>query len=167
MLAFMIEVVILCILFTISCIGLTDRMMKDLERAKLGYPEAIVQRLIDQGRVFGERPPTLVRRVKKKWPIMIVFGILIGLIVRYVNGCTTFVSSFGISYMIWTIVDWYDALVLDCGWFCHSQKCIIPGTEDLTDAYHDYMFHIKGSAVGMLIGLPCCLIAGIAAMILG
>lgn len=47
------------------------------------------------------------------------------------------------------------------------MKCIIPGTEDLTDADHDYMFHIKGSAVGMLIGLPCCLIAGIAAMTLG
>jgi hypothetical protein len=46
MLAFIIEVAILCILFTISCIDLTDRMMKDLERAKLDYPEAIVQRLI-------------------------------------------------------------------------------------------------------------------------
>ena len=69
--------------------------------------------------------------------------------------------------MIWTIVDWYDAFILDCGWFCHSKKCIIPGAEDLTDAYHDYMFHIKGSAVGMLIGLPCCLIPGVVAMILG
>lgn len=47
MLSFIIEVVILCILFTIACISLTDRMMKDLECAKLDYPEAIVQRLID------------------------------------------------------------------------------------------------------------------------
>ncbi len=167
MLAFIIEVTILCISFTISCMSQVDRVMNDLERTKLNYPEPIIQRLIDQGRVSGDRPLTLAQRVKKKWPIMIVFGIIIGLIVRYVNGCITFISGFGVSYLIWTIVDWYDAFILDCVWFCHSKRCVIPGTEDLTDAYHDYMFHIKGSAVGMLIGLPCCLIAGIAAMILG
>ena len=46
-------------------------------------------------------------------------------------------------------MDGYDAFVLDCVWFCHSKRCVIPGTEDLVDAYHDYMFHIKESAVGM------------------
>jgi hypothetical protein len=86
--------------------------------------------------------------------------------VRYINGCAAFLSGFGVSYLLWLIVDWYDALILDCVWFCHSKRCIIPGTEDLTDAYHDYMFHIKGSCAGMLIGLPCCLIAGIIAMLL-
>ena len=35
MLAFIIEVVILCVLFIISCIGLTDRMMKDLDDCRL------------------------------------------------------------------------------------------------------------------------------------
>ncbi len=58
------------------------------------------------------------------------------------NGCTTIATGFGVSYLIWTIVDWYDA-------------------------YHDYMFHIKDSATGMLIGLPCCLIAGVVAMVIG
>ena len=31
--------------------------------------------------------------------------------------------------MIWLIIDWYDALVLDSIWFCHSKKVRIPGTE--------------------------------------
>lgn len=159
--AFIIEVVIICIVFTIACISSTDRMMKNLDLVKLDYPEAIVNRLIEQGRISDEKPLTLFERVKKKWPAIIVFGVIIGLIVRYANGCITFKDGFLTSYLIWIIVDWYDALILDCGWFCHSKKVIIPGTEDLKDAYHDYMFHIKGSLAGMLIGLPCCLIAGV------
>ena len=167
MLTFIIEVTILCISFTISCMSQVDRVMNDLERTKLNYPEPIIQRFIDQGRVSGDRLLTLAQRIRKKWPIMIAFGIIIGLIVRYINGCTTFISGFGVAYLIWTIVDWYDAFILDCVWFCHSKRCVVPGTEDLVDAYHDYMFRIKGSAVGMLIGLPCCVIAGVMAMILG
>ena len=139
--------------------------MKHLELAKLNYPPEIVQRLIDLGLVSGDKPLPLIERIKRKWPAMIVVGLLLGLIVLYVNGCTTFLSGFGVSYLLWTIVDWYDALILDCLWFCHSKRCIIPGTEDLTDAYHDYMFHINGSCAGMLISLPCCLIAGIVALI--
>ena len=53
---------------------------------------------------------------------------------------------------------WFDALVVDCLWFCHSKKMIIPGTEDLVDAYHDYWHHIKYAVIGMfsqaVIALP-------------
>ncbi len=59
----------------------------------------------------------------------------------------------------------YD-LVNDCLWYCHDKRCVIPGTEDMTDAYHDYMFHIKGSCVGMLIGLLSCLIVAVIAVLL-
>lgn len=82
-----------------------------------------------------------------------MLGIIIGLIIKYVNGCNTFISGFTNSYLIWVIVDWHDALVIDCLWFSHSKRCVIPGTKDMTDSYHDYMFHIKRSCLGMLIGL--------------
>ena len=37
-----------------------------------------------------------------------------------------------------------------------------PGaTEDMTDAYHDYGFHIKGALIGMALGIPAALAAGI------
>ncbi len=77
---------------------------------------------------------------------------------RYANDCTGFLSGFGVYFLLWLAVDWYDALIVDCVLFCHCKRFVIPGTEDLTKAYHDY--HIKGSCFGMLIGLPCCLIAG-------
>jgi hypothetical protein len=41
--AFIIEVVILCVLFTISCMSQVDRVMNDLERTKLNYPKPIIQ----------------------------------------------------------------------------------------------------------------------------
>ena len=53
------------------------------------------------------------------------------------------------------------ALVLDCIWFCHGKRFIIPGTEDMKEAYHDYRFHIKGALIGMLLLVPLALIAGL------
>ena len=38
---------------------------------------------------------------------------------------------------------------------------ILPGTGDMTEAYHDYGYHVKASCVGMLIGLPVCLMIGL------
>ena len=38
---------------------------------------------------------------------------------------------------------------------------IIPGTEDMKEAYYDYRFHIKGALIGMLLLVPLALIAGL------
>ena len=42
----------------------------------------------------------------------------------------------------------------------------VPGTEDMTDAYHDYWFHIKGALIGMALGIPAALVAGIIVVVL-
>ena len=67
---------------------------------------------------------------------------------------------------LWVIVNWFDALVLDCLWFCHDKHFVIPGTEDMTEAYHDYGFHIKGAFIGMLLGIPAALVAGLFVILL-
>jgi hypothetical protein len=100
----------------------------------------------------------------KKIVAMVVFGVLLGLLVRYVNGCETYICGALTAYALWVVVNWFDALVLDCIWFCHDKHFVIPGTEDMTDAYHDYWFHIKGAFIGMLLGLPAALVAGLIAM---
>ena len=166
MLVFTVEAIIACLLLTAGCLLLTRRLADHLELAKLNYPPAIVQRLIELGLVSGDRPLSAWQRMKKKWPAILILGALLGLLARYANGCASFLSGFGTMYLLWLIVDWYDALIVDCAWFCHSRRFVIPGTEDLTEAYRDYMFHIKGSCMGMLTGLPCCLIAGVMAALL-
>lgn len=97
----------------------------------------------------------------KKVCALIVFGVLLGLLVKYLNGCTTYWCGALTAYALWSVVNWFDALVMDCIWFCLDRHFVIPGTEDMVDAYHDYRFHIRGALIGMLLGIPAALVAGL------
>ena len=145
---FLIEAIVLCVVFTVLII---NRMKKPLGTILYSYPPEIVDRVIDMGMVEDRdrKTSSRVKAIKKKWPVIIIFGIIIGVFVYFVNDANTFFEGFWVSYGLWLVVDWYDAFVLDIGWFCHSKKVIIPGTEDLEKVYKDYWFHIKGSLIGM------------------
>ncbi len=91
---------------------------------------------------------------------MIVFALLFAMILRHVNQIRTFREGFLTSYIIWLAIAWFDALVVDCLWFCHTDKVKIPGTEDMPE-YKDYLFHIRQSCIGSLLGLLVCLIVGL------
>ena len=163
MITFLIEALVLCVLFTILILSM---MKKPLETQIYSYPTNIINRVADMGLIEKMEKPRVVEKLKRKWPALVVFGVLIGLIVYFVNDANNFGKAFAISYGLWTFVDWYDAIVLDIGWFCHSKKVRIPGTEDMVKDYQDYRFHIKASLVGMLLGLPACLIAGLVCQVL-
>lgn len=166
MLTFVIESIVLCVLFTAAILS---QMNKPLETILYSYPPKIVDRVIELGLVGDKdrKTPSWVKAIKKKWPTVIVFGMIIGLFVWLVNGADTFGKGFLIGYGLWLVVDWYDAFILDIGWFCHSKKVVIPSTEDMMEDYQDYWFHIKGSLIGMVLGLPACLIAGVFCHIVG
>lgn len=157
---FLIESILLCVIFTIMILS---RMKKPLITIIYSYPPAIVDRVIELGSIQDNdrKSSNTKKALKKKWPAIIVFGILLGALVFFVNDAHSFTTGFLTSYSLWLVVDWYDALILDIVWFCHSKSVRIPGTEDMLKAYHDYWFHIKGSLLGMLLGLPACLIAGL------
>lgn len=122
--------------------------------------------MAELGLIEKMEKPRVLESIKRKWPAIIIFGVVIGLFVHFLNGANNFLYAFGVSYGLWVIVDWYDALVMDIGYFCHSKKVRIPGTEDMIKDYQDYWFHIKASLVGMLLGLPTCFIAGIVCQLL-
>ena len=46
----------------------------------------------------------------------------------------------------------YDLIVFDLIIFCHSQKLMIPGTEDMIKEYRSPWHHIKGAIKGRVIG---------------
>lgn len=71
------------------------------------------------------------------------------------------------GYLMWVAEMWFDALVVDCLWFCHSKKMVIPGTEDMVDAYHDYWHHIKYAVIGMFTQAVIALPVGLFVMLLG
>ena len=161
---FIIEAVLLCLVFHLG-IYLVIRFKPEWEI--YSYPPAITKRWIELGKVPVKEVPPFSERLKQKLPAAILMAALLGTLVYFLNGCRSFLSGFLVSYGLWLIVDWYDALILDCLWFCHSKTCVLPGTEDMAEEYHDYMHHIKGSVTGMVIGLPVCLLIGLAVQIIG
>ena len=154
---FLIEGIVLCLIFTVAvpAYGLHDPLsMID------SYPPAIVARAEELGLVPRVRRQRTPKVLAAKLMFCLAAALGLAAMLRICNGADTFQSGFAASYLLWLAVDWYDALVIDCLWFCHSRRCVIPGTEDLTGAYHDYGFHIRQSCIGMLIGLPVALLVG-------
>ena len=154
---FLIESLAACAVFSLF----VYLMSRDPVKSIFNYPPAIIERCDRLGLVNAGNKPGGAAFYAKKICALIVFGVLLGLLVKHVNGCRTFWCGTLTAYALWLVVDWFDALVLDCLWFCHDKHFVIPGTEDMTDAYHDYRFHIKGALIGMLLAIPAALLAGL------
>ncbi len=159
---FLLESLFACALFTLFVFLMSRNPIKTI----FNYPPAIIERCRSLGMVDESNRPGGAVFYAKKVTALIVFGVLLGLLVRYVNGCTGFWSGALTAYALWCVVNWFDAIVLDCLWFCHDPHFIIKGTEDMTKDYHDYRFHIKGSLIGMVLAIPAALIAGLLASVL-
>lgn len=155
---FLIESIILCLLFTAMVVPSVARhpitWISD-------YPPAIRERAKELKLIPQNQKKFSSAVIIRKLTASLLMVILLALALVYINGAETFPEGFVLSYGLWLIMDWYDALVLDCLWFCHSKKVMIPGTEDMQEAYRDYKFHIKMSCIGMLLGLPVCLLTGL------
>ena len=158
---FLIESLVACALFTLFVF----LMSRDPVKTIFNYPPAIIRRCDQLGLVDAGNRPGGAAFYAKKVSALLVFGVLLGLLVRYVNGCTTFCSGALTAYALWCVVNWFDAIVLDCIWFCHDPHFVIKGTEDMTEDYHDYWFHIRGALIGMVLAVPAALIAGLAAIL--
>ena len=153
---FVIEAVALCFLFTL----LVTAMAKDPIKTLYNYPPRIRERVESLPQYQG-RIPTRKNKLTAKLGASLLFILILSLILRYVNGYTTFAEGFGYGFLLWTIVNAYDAIVLDICWFCRDPRFVFPGTEDMAEEYHNYWFHIKGSLIGEGIALIICAIVGL------
>lgn len=154
--ALIIETLVLTVLFTF----VTLRAAKDPLNVVYDMPQQIIDRCADLG-LIKERKRTADRKtVIRKAAATLFFALLFAAVLYSINGARSFIMGAVQSYIIWTVIDWYDCIVLDWIIFCHDPKMIIPGTEDLKDAYKDYGFHALGSLKGMLIGLPAAALTG-------
>lgn len=133
-----------------------------IKKGRLGiiqeYPKAIQDRCRELG-LINEDSGKLTRKATiGKLGFFIGYIILQTLLAYYIGGARTFFQGWLNGYIMWVVEVWFDALIMDCLWFCHSKKMIIPGTEDMVDAYHDYWHHIKYAVIGMftqaVIALP-------------
>ena len=156
-----IESVVLCLLFT----GMVYLMSREPIKTLYNYPPAIQER-VKSLPAYQDRIPTEKKKVGAKLGASALFVVALALILRYVNGYTTFWQAFGYGFLLWTVVNLWDMLVLDILWFCHDPHFVLKGTEDMVSDYHDYWFHIKGGFIGMLLAIPSALIAGLMVILL-
>ena len=152
----LIESVILCLLFTLVVYLISREPIKTL----YNYPPRIQERVksLDE---YKDKIPTQKNKVAAKAIASVLFVIVLSLILRYVNGYTSFAEAFGYGFLLWTIVNLWDVIVLDIIWFCHDPHFVFKGTEDMTADYHDYGFHIKGFFIGEALALVVCALAGL------
>ena len=151
-----IESIVLCVLFTIMVYIMSRELIKTL----YNYPPKIQER-VKSLEEYKDKIPTQKNKIFAKSLASIIIIAIISLILRYVNGYTTFIEGFGYGYLLWTIVNIYDAVVMDIIWFCHDPYFVFKGTEDMVDEYHNYWFHIKGSLIGEILALFICAIVGL------
>ena len=152
----LIESVILCALFTLMVYIMSREPIKTL----YNYPPKIQERVRSLPE-YQNLIPTQKNKLVAKIFASIIFLIILCIVLRYINGYTTFMDSFKYGFLLWTIVNLYDALVLDIIWFCDDKHFIFKGTEDMIDEYHNYWFHIKGFFIGELLALIICTLAGV------
>ena len=151
-----IESIILCILFSLMVFIMTREPIKTL----YNYPPKIQEKVMSLNE-YKDKIPIQENKIIAKIFASIIFLVIICVVLRYINGCTTFIESFEHGFLLWTIVNLYDAIVLDCLWFCHDKYFIFKGTEDMIKEYHNYWFHIKGFFIGELLALIICSLAGV------
>ena len=151
-----IESVVLCLVFTVMVYFMSREPIKSL----YNYPPKIQERVRTLSE-YKDQIPAQKNKLAAKLGACVLFIVVLSLILRYVNGCTTFLRAFGTGFLLWTIVNLWDALVLDILWFCHDPHFVFKGTEDMVSDYHDYWFHIKGFFIGEGLALAVCALAGL------
>ena len=151
-----IESIVLCLLFTIMVYFMSREPIKTL----YNYPPKIQER-VKSLKEYKDKIPNQKNKIFAKLIASVIFLAILSIILRYINGYTTFIKSFSYGFLLWTIVNLYDAIVLDIIWFCHDKQFIFKGTEDMIDEYHNYWFHIKGFLIGECLALVICSLTGL------
>ena len=135
-------------------------MSREPIKTLYNYPPKIQER-VKSIEEYKDKIPTKENKLGAKLGASVIFLIILCLILRYVNGYTTFLESFKYGFILWTVVNLYDAIVLDIIWFCHDKHFVFKGTEDMVSEYHNYWFHIKGFFIGEVLALVICALAGV------
>lgn len=156
MMTIVIEAIIYSLLYTVFMLILF--MTQGAKKQLYNYPPAIRERAIEKGITTQEEMDANAKRNKIMGSLVMVIACIV--ITCVVNKQRTFLAGFLQSYIFLNAFSLFDALVIDTIWFCHSKWWVIPGTEDMVDAYHDYAFHWKWFFLGLLTILPVSLIIG-------
>ena len=91
------------------------------------YPKAIQNRCRELGLIEESSGKLMKKATIGKIGFFIGYIVLQTVLAYYIGGARTFFTGWLHGYLMWVAEMWFDALVVDCLWFCHSKKMVIPG----------------------------------------
>ena len=106
---FLIESVVACLIFTLLIKLISHNRQEVFTN---DYPPVVTDKLRAMG-LIAEKPPAKKKDMIRKLTAMVVFALLFALLMRYVNGITSFGQAALTVYGLWLVVNWYDFLVMD------------------------------------------------------
>ena len=152
---FLIESVAACVVFTL----LLQLAMVNRQAAFANeYPPVVTDKLRQLG-LIAQKPPARKKDIIRKLIALVVYAVMFALLLRYVNGITTFGEAALTAYGLWLVVDWYDFLVVDIllAPFDKFYKASGVSAFDKNAVW----FHFRGSLRGMVLGIIFAPLAGL------
>lgn len=155
---FLIECIVACGLFTamleILCAKRREIFTND-------YPPVVTEKLRSLN-IVSEKPKK--SDIIRKLIAVIIYAVLFAVVLRFVNGITTFLNAAVTAYLLWLVVDWYDFLVVDILLAPFDKFYKKAGVSPFETSA--VWFHCKASMRGMLLGLAFAPIVGLIVMFL-
>lgn len=157
---FAVESIAACVLFTVL---LEIATFHRREVFVNDYPPVVTAKLRQMG-LIAEKPPAKRNDMIRKLIAIMVYAVLFTLLLRYVNGITTFLKGALTAYALWLVVDWYDFLVVDVLLAPFDKFYKMAGVSAFEKSA--VWFHCKGSIKGMVIGMIFAPMVGFIIMLL-
>lgn len=152
---FFIECVVACALFTLALELLSAKRREVFVN---DYPPVVTERLREL-HLVAEKPPARKSDIIRKVIAVIVYALLFALVLRFINGVTTFWRAAWTAYLLWLVVDWYDFLVVDILMAPFDKFYKLAKVSAVEKSA--VLFHCKASLRGMVIGLVFAPIVGL------
>lgn len=155
----LVECILACLIFSFIFVG---GVLFHKESFLSEYSPEVQKRFLQMhpDYVPKEAAPVSAGLIVSKVGMCFVFLAILSTMVFYA-GADSFLKGFLYSYLIWSVVNIYDVVILDLGVFMHWRKVRLPGTEEMDEAYRSNVWpSVKGGLYGILIGLPVCLLCG-------
>ena len=155
---FLMECIVACALFTamleILCAKRREIFTND-------YPPIVTDKLRDRN-IVSDTPPPKKSDILRKGIAVMIYAVLFSLVLRFVNGITTFRNAAVTAYLLWLVVDWYDFLVVDILLAPFDKFYKMAGVSPFEKSA--VWFHCKASMRGMILGLVFAPIVGLIVM---
>lgn len=155
-----VEIIVCCLIFGIYRV---IRIKRDPAYKISNMPEKLQKKVMHM-RGYRNRNIRIMtdwEKFVKKLPTLIFWTISL-VILTSIAGATSFSTGFVFALLIWMAVLLFLELVVYCGWYAHTPKVWIKGTEDMAKkTYTNYAHYIGLIPQRALMGIVVAIIVGL------